>query len=73
MKFMNGDEYSGQWDKDHFHGSGRYIFSSKQVLQGLFHFGRYEGNDLISNKIINAQPQSQGISNGFYYSSQKGT
>lgn len=29
MRFMNGDEYNGQWDKDHFHGTGRYTFNTK--------------------------------------------
>lgn len=29
MKFINGDEYRGNWDKDLFNGPGNYIFSSK--------------------------------------------
>lgn len=37
MIFSNGDEYKGQWDKDLFHGLGKYGFNGDRgVLKGRF-------------------------------------
>ena len=43
MKFINGDEYQGDWHKDTIHGQGIYTFNGREneKLRGNFYYGEY--------------------------------
>lgn len=39
MRFINGDEYKGEWARDLFHGTGVYTFSTGEAIKGKFRYG----------------------------------
>lgn len=44
MLYSNGDEYTGEWKRDLFHGIGTLTYSSRDILVGNFSEGKFEGS-----------------------------
>ncbi len=43
MRYLNGNEYSGEWRNDCFNGVGQYTWSDGRVLKGQFREDRING------------------------------
>ena len=41
MRFANGDEYMGRWERDEFNGKGSYSFNQRNTLTGEFRNGKF--------------------------------
>lgn len=51
MRFINGDEYKGEWARDLFHGTGVYTFSTGEAIKGKFRYGLPENMSLSQINI----------------------
>lgn len=62
MRFANGDEYDGRWERDDFNGKGKYFFNQRETLNGFFKNGKIVTEEEEISKMQLYQPNNNEYS-----------